>query len=72
MQRWENMRIQVGKVVHEEEAPQLPTASSSAKNKGRSTVNYRQSSAFDCTYLSCNDHCDRWLFQEIFFIIIIS
>ena len=52
MQRLENMRIQVGKVVHEEEAPQLSTASSSAKNKGRSTVSYRQSSAFDCTYLS--------------------
>ena len=33
-------------------------------------VNYHQSLAFDHPYLSCNDHCDRWLFQEIFFIII--
>ena len=33
-------------------------------------VNYHQSLAFDHQYLSCNDHCDRWLFQEIFFIII--
>ena len=40
----------------------------SAANKGRSTVNYRQSSAFDRPYLSCNDHCDRWLLLEIFFI----
>ena len=39
----------------------------SAANKSRSTVNYRQSFAFDCTYLSCNDHCDWWLFQETFF-----
>ena len=43
--------------------------SSSAANKDRSTVNYCQSLAFDNPYLSCNDHCDRWLFQEIFFII---
>ena len=42
----------------------------SAANKGRSTVNYRQSLAFDQPYL-CYDHCDRWLFQEIFFLIII-
>ena len=33
-------------------------------------VNYHQSLAFDHLYLLCNDHCDRWLFQEIFFIII--
>ena len=39
----------------------------STANKGGSTVNYRQSLAFDRPYLSCNDHCDRWLFQEIFF-----
>ena len=39
----------------------------SAAKKGRSTVNYRQSLAFDRPYLSCNDHCDRWLFQEIYF-----
>ena len=36
---------------------------SSAANKGRSMVNYSQSSAFDRPYLSCNDYCDRWLFQ---------
>ena len=42
----------------------------SAANKGRSSVNYPQSLTFDRLYLSCNDHCDRWFFQEIFFIII--
>ena len=42
-------------------------ATSSAANKGRSMVNCCQSPAFDLPYLSCNDHCDRWLFQEIFF-----
>ena len=44
---------------------------SSAANKGWSMVNYHQSSAFDCPYLSCNAHCDQWLFQEIFFLIIL-
>ena len=39
----------------------------SAANKGRSSVNYRQSLTFGGLYLSCNDHCDRWFFQEIFF-----
>ena len=39
----------------------------SAANKGRSRVNYRQSLAFDLLYLSRNNHCDWWLFQEIFF-----
>ena len=24
-------------------------------------INYCQSSAFDCPYLSCNDHCNWWL-----------
>ena len=43
------------------------TFCNSAANKGQSTVNYCQSSAFDHPYLSRNDHCDRWLFQEIFF-----
>ena len=38
-----------------------------AENKGWSTVNYHQSPAFDCPYLSCNDHCEWWLFQKIFF-----
>ena len=43
--------------------------SGSAANKGWSTVNYHQSLDFDHPYLSCNDHCDCRLFQEIFFII---
>ena len=43
------------------------SSDSSTANKGWSTVNYRQSSAFGCPYLSCNDHCDRWL--QIFFFI---
>ena len=34
-------------------------------------VNYCQSMAFECPYLLCNDHIDRWVFQEIFFIIIL-
>ena len=38
-------------------------------NKDRSTVNYHQSSAFDHPYLSSNDHCDWWLFKEIFSFI---
>ena len=42
----------------------------SAVNKGRSTVIYRQSSTFDRPYLSCNNHCDWWIFQEFFFVII--
>ena len=42
-------------------------AKPSAANKGQPTVNYHQSLAFDHSYLSCNDHCDQWLFQEIFF-----
>ena len=40
----------------------------SAANRGRSTVNYSQSLAFDHPYVSCNDHCDWWLLQEIFII----
>ena len=44
--------------------------SNSAANKGQLTVNYCQLSVFDCSYLSCNDHRDRWVFQEIFFVII--
>ena len=40
----------------------------STPNKGWSTVNYCQYLAFDHPYLSCNDHGDWWLFQEIFFI----
>ena len=43
----------------------LPT---SAANKGQSMVNYCQSLDFDHPYLSYNDHCDRYLFPEIFFI----
>ena len=41
----------------------------STANKGWSAVNYHQSLAFDCPYLSCNHHCDWWLFQEIFFYL---
>ena len=40
----------------------------SAANKGRSTVNYCQASAFDRPYLSCSDQHDWWVFQEMFFI----
>ena len=43
-----------------------------AANKGQSTVNYGQSLAFDRPYLSCNDHCDRWLFQKIFLSLLFS
>ena len=32
-----------------------------AANKGQSSVNYCQSSAFDHPYLLCNDHYDWWL-----------
>ena len=39
----------------------------SAANKGQSTVNYCQFLVFDCPNLSCNDHCDQWLFEEIFY-----
>ena len=42
----------------------------SAANKDRSTVDYRQSSAFDRPHLSCNDYRHRWIFHKIFFIII--
>ena len=38
----------------------------STANKDWSMVNYHQSSAFDHPYLSCNDHCNQWLFLEIF------
>ena len=34
-------------------------------------VNYCQSMVFACPYLLCNDHSDQWVFQEIFFIIIL-
>ena len=34
-------------------------------------VNYHQSLAFDCPSVSCNDHCEQWIFQETFFINII-
>ena len=47
--------------------PTLKVPWYSAANKGRSMVNYCQSLAFDHPYLSFNDHCDWWLFQEIFF-----
>ena len=41
--------------------------SNSAANRDSKTVIYCQSLVFDHPYLSCNDHCDWWLFQEIFF-----
>ena len=44
----------------------ISAGSYSAANKGRSTVTYRKSLAFDRPYLSCNDHGDRWLFREIY------
>ena len=42
----------------------------SAANKDQSTVNYHRSSVFYRPYLSCNDHYDQWLFQEILFFLI--
>ena len=42
----------------------------SAANKGQSMVNYCQSLAFDCPYLSCNDHCDQWLFQGLLLLLL--
>ena len=39
-----------------------------AANKGWSTVNYCQSLVFDRLYLSCNDHCGWWLFQQMPFL----
>ena len=44
--------------------------SNSAANKGQLTVNYCELSVFDRSYLSSNDHRDRWVFQEIFFVTI--
>ena len=45
---------------------------SSAAKKGWSTVNYQQSLAFDHPYLSCNDHCYWWLFQEIYYFYFVE
>ena len=42
---------------------------SSAANKDRPMVNYRQSLAFDRPYLWCNDHCDGDFSKKSFFII---
>ena len=39
----------------------------STASKHQLMFNYRQSLVFDHSYLSCNDHCNQWLFQEIFF-----
>ena len=44
--------------------PDIEKILTSTVNKCQAMVN------FDYPYLSCNDHCDWWLFQEIFFIII--
>ena len=43
----------------------------STANKGQSMVNYCQTLVFDCPYLLCNDHCDRYLFHKIFFLLIL-
>ena len=43
----------------------------STASKFWSTVNWCQSLAFDHSYLSWNDHCDQWLFQEIIFLLIL-
>ena len=48
----------------------LNYSEASTANKVRSTVNYRQSLAFNRPYLLYNDHGDRWLFQEIFFFFV--
>ena len=53
---------------HKNHGPQLHwehMPSASTAKKGQSTVNY-QSLVFDHPYLSCNDHCDQRLFQDIF------
>ena len=47
-------------------------ACASTANKGCSTVNYYQSSAFDCLYLLCNDHCNQWVFLLILFLFPIN
>ena len=57
-----------GKQCHLDFPPKL-YISNFGDCKGRSTINYCQSSAFDHPYLSCNDHCDWWVFHEIFIII---
>ena len=41
--------------------------STNTVNKGQSMVNYCQSLAFHCRYLSYNDHSDQWLFHKILF-----
>ena len=46
-------------------------SNSSAANKGWSTVNYRQSSALDHPYLSCNNHCDWWIFPRNIFLLLL-
>ena len=43
----------------------------STANKDWSTVNYCQSLAFGHPYLSCNDHCDQMVFQEICFLLLL-
>ena len=57
-----------GKQCHLDFPPKL-YISNFGDRKGWSTINYCQSSAFDHPYLSCNDHCDWWVFHEIFIII---
>ena len=42
-----------------------------AANKGWWTVNCCQFLALEHPYLSSNNHCDWWIFQEVFFLVII-
>ena len=39
-------------------------------NKGWLAVSYLQSPVFDHPNLSYDDHCNHWLFQKIFFLLI--
>ena len=69
---WQRYRLQHNIVDLFPDIPTLPDRRGlhgSATNKGRSMVNYRQSSAFEHPYLSSNNHCDRWLFLEIFLLL---
>ena len=43
------------------------SAITSATNKGRSSLNYCQSSVFDCPYLLCNDIVTSDFFKKSFY-----
>ena len=49
----------------------LKPLGSSSTNKDQSMVNYYQSSTFGCPYLLYEDHCGWWLFQKIFFLLML-